>query len=502
MSRFFILIFIMMMLLIDIQESSGQLSGYNLLNFQVGNLPDEEPHDLTSHFNQLNLTYRYESLKAYLRMEHFLNRFEDRRYHQLSQYRVEYSNKGIELKVGHFYDMLGNGLLLRAYEIPGTIYEEAGFRSQYGFYRDIEGISAGYTGNIFSVKGIRGMPLVNEFPPTSPKEDRRRDLIEAIETGVNLGGQSVGLVYLRNNREDEVNNFGSLALSGSLPLSLSYQAEFSREIGKDIDFFSFEDEARFAYYLSLNFFVWKLGGSLELKKYNNYFLGTGFNDPPTLVKEQAYKVLNRSTHVTDLYTEHGYQVEMYYSTGSGQVITFNTSRAVNEYSTDYVFSEYFLELFSPIGKKTSLKTFLDYSRDDITAEDNRYAGGINLERSFRGQWGGIARIEYQLIERNAIQNDQIHNGVMIIGISKSAKVTASVVWETSTDPYLTDDFQTMEIETGIRHWLGANFSYKYNANHTLALFAGSRRGGPACTSGICYEVLDFTGVELRLTSKF
>ena len=38
---------------------------------------------------------------------------------------------------------------------------------------------------------------------------------------------------------------------------------------------------------------------------------------------------------------------------------------------------------------------------------------------------------------------------------------------------------------------------KPNRKNTIQLFAGKRRGGPACTSGICYEVLDFKGAEIK-----
>jgi hypothetical protein len=38
--------------------------------------------------------------------------------------------------------------------------------------------------------------------------------------------------------------------------------------------------------------------------------------------------------------------------------------------------------------------------------------------------------------------------------------------------------------------------------NTISMFAGKRRGGPACTSGICYEVLDFEGIEIRLKTIF
>ena len=38
-----------------------------------------------------------------------------------------------------------------------------------------------------------------------------------------------------------------------------------------------------------------------------------------------------------------------------------------------------------------------------------------------------------------------------------------------------------------RHWMGLDTKYKINMRHTITLFAGQRRGGPACTSGICYR---------------
>jgi hypothetical protein len=34
------------------------------------------------------------------------------------------------------------------------------------------------------------------------------------------------------------------------------------------------------------------------------------------------------------------------------------------------------------------------------------------------------------------------------------------------------------------------------------MFAGKRRGGTACTSGTCYYVPDFEGLELRVLSRF
>ena len=79
--------------------------------------------------------------------------------------------------------------------------------------------------------------------------------------------------------------------------------------------------------------------------------------------------------------------------------------------------------------------------------------------------------------------------------------SAALIWEFTNDEFVSDNPDTDEIET-VKHFPGINLMYKPNQKNTLKLFAGERRGGPACTSGICYEVLDFKGVEIRWTTKF
>ena len=75
------------------------------------------------------------------------------------------------------------------------------------------------------------------------------------------------------------------------------------------------------------------------------------------------------------------------------------------------------------------------------------------------------------------------------------------MWEFTNDSKYADIPGTEETELR-QHYPGLNVSYKPDRKNTLQLFAGKRRGGSACTAGICYEVLDFKGVELRWTVRF
>ncbi|MFC2081038.1 hypothetical protein ACFLR8_02390, partial [Bacteroidota bacterium] len=299
----------------------------------------------------------------------------------------------------------------------------------------------------------------------------------------------------------EASHYSSVNLTGNLPFDFSYNLEMAAELGKGAPLFSSPESSR-ALYASLMYSGWKFGGSLEWKDYRNFLFGTGFNDPPTLVKEHSYKVLNRSTHVPQLNHETGFQAELYYRSESGHMLTLNSSRARNESFRIYIFEEYFAELYSPIGESASIKWFLDFARDPFKDESHRYAGGGIFETPVFGKWNTLTELEYQYIERTGFLPGAVHNGVLIAGLSRGTRMSFSFTWELSTDPFQTDDPATLEIERGNRHWIGVDAKYKISKHHTLAVFAGQRRGGPSCTSGICYEVLDFTGMELRLTSKF
>ena len=397
--------------------------------------------------------------------------------------------------------MLGNGLLLRAYDTPGSVFESQGYRVRHGFYRDMFGFLGEYSGDVFRLKALYGKPLLNVLPPTLEWPERRSEDLYALSPGVSIGEQNIDLNYLYNITSTGNHHYTSAQITGNLPYDFSYNVELAAELGTGIPLFS-GPESIHGLYASLMYSGFRFGGSFELKNYSNFSLGSAYNDPPTLVREHSYKVLNRSTHVPLLTSESGFQSEVYYRFESGHMATLNTSRARNDLFELFVFEEYFAELYSPIGESASLKWFADYARDPFKDEPHRIATGGIFEAPVFGRWSALAEVEYQHIKRSGFLPGAVRNGVMIGGISRGSVFSMGLTWEISTDPFLTDDSNTIEIEEGIRHWVGIDTKYKINKHHTIAVFMGQRRGGPTCASGICYEILDFTGIELRFTSKF
>ncbi|MFC2113564.1 hypothetical protein ACFLTA_09880 [Bacteroidota bacterium] len=404
-------------------------------------------------------------------------------------------------KAGNFYEMLGNGLLLRAYDVPASVFESPGYRIRHGFYQDMFGFSGEYSGDMFRLKAMYGKPLVNVLPPTVDWKERRSENLYSVSPGISIGEQNIDINYLYNSSPTGHHHYSSAQITGNLPFDLSYNAELAMELGSGIPMFS-GAESIHGLFASLIYSGFAVGGSLEYKDYSNFSLGTAYNDPPTLVREHSYKVLNRSTHVPLLLNEKGFQAEVYYRLESGHMFTLNTSRARNELFQPFVFEEYFAELYSPIGESASLKWFADFARDPFKDETYRLATGGIFEAPVFGRWSTLAEVEYQYNERSGFLPGAVHNAVLIAGLSQGSLFSLSLTWEISTDPFMTDDPATIDIEKGSRHWLGVDTKYKINKHHTITVFMGQRRGGPACTSGICYEVLDFTGIELRFTSKF
>lgn len=490
----------LLLLLMLTLQASGQLTGSNLMEYQLGNIPDVKPSDLSTLYEQLNLQYRYKDLRLEGRIEQFYSTDSIKRdYQQLSQFQLRYRHKKTTLKVGNFYETLGRGLLLRSFEIPGSIIEDRVHRFREGFYRDILGVSFNYTGHVFRIKALRGKPLYNVVPPGNP--ERRDELVEAVQPEISFAKQHVGTIVMRHSRKGIQNTYGGVLAQGSLPFNLSYYAEYDRNISLNANPFEFGDNDSYGAYVSLNHYYGHYGASLEWKKYHHMLIGTGISEPPTLVKEQTYHVLNRSTHVTDLNDESGYQFEIYYQFDNGKMLTFNNSLSENHLSKVFQFYEYFLELYWPFAKGSSLKGFADFSKDNLYLENQRYATGIYYTQLFNNSYSATIESELQLINRQFNDNNPIKNLYLGLIFAKSTKFSTGITYEFTTDENVADRPGTVKVERS-RSFFGITSTYRPDSKDNITVFAGERRGGPACTSGVCYEVLAFKGLEIRWTTRF
>jgi hypothetical protein len=116
---------------------------------------------------------------------------------------------------------------------------------------------------------------------------------------------------------------------------------------------------------------------------------------------------------------------------------------------------------------------------------------------FNANWAMLtnssAEIGYQNQRFNRL-NQRVQNHVLALDFHYTPKWSTNILYEYSNDPFLTE-------RTSAR-WLGVGLRHKLTRKNSLQVFDGNRRGGPACQAGVCYEVLDFSGVEIRFTSRF
>ena len=106
----------------------AQLHLATVTEMQQGNLPGKSPNDLRTAYHQMNLDYAAGDLRFGLRGEGFAASRSGRNYGHLAQRFAHYHRGRLQLEAGHFYAILGSGLLLHAYELPGVITQERGSR--------------------------------------------------------------------------------------------------------------------------------------------------------------------------------------------------------------------------------------------------------------------------------------------------------------------------------------------------------------------------------------
>jgi hypothetical protein len=481
----------------------AQLYGTNTFEFQYGNLPYEENTDLTTSYDQLNLYYDQSNISVYGRFEYFQTPFNDRNYFALTQKRLQYEDDYFKVRIGNFYETIGRGLLLRSYDIPGSVYEDSFYRTRYAFNRDLEGVSIGYKNDWIEATALRSRPLFNPLPPNfKPDSARRPDLVDALESNFYITQDlSIGGAFMRSHSDgqNDYRELASLMYTYNLPFDVQLYGEYAFDT--DATLFAFNREDSYALYSGLNYFYASFGLSAEYKNYNQFRMGSGYNDPPSLIKEHTYPVLNRSTHVLSTANESGFQFEAFYNFEDGHAITANITTAKNDLAITNEYREYFLEGYYQVNDFLSFKTFIDYATDERKGEEDRISVGLITDKSFNYEWNLSLDLQYQTY-RQTVFNQDVENYFTSLSFSYLPSLTISLVFEATDDLLLTDNPNTFDIENNLRTWLGSNLRYKINRTHTLDIFAGKRRGGPACTSGICYEVLDFKGVELRFSTRF
>ena len=484
---------VLLLLLISQGILLGQISISNLMEYQRGNLPHTDPKSLSTLYDQVNVNYHINMFHVFTKIEAFKGADKSKSYAKFIQKGIGIEYQDLAVTIGNYYHIIGRGLLLRSYEIPGTVLEDIASRTRYGFYRDVEGALASYKTDTAEFYFFYGRPLNNLFPPTFSDDLRRSHLVKGIDSRIYIDKVTLSGSYLRDNYANSFKEYSSLAFEAVLPHDLQLYTEYAQQYGEDNKVLDMSQNTAHAFYIGTNWFYDTFGLSYEYKSYNKFLLG--YNDPPPLVKEHQYLLLNRSTHRIIPANETGWQVELFYRLDNGNAVNLNASESVNKLSgRRYIFNEQFIEFNYYLSEVTNVKAFFDHSIETLFAIDRRYTLGTNFETELTGLWSLSIDLEYQQFKQTVFNDKMIKNYATLLSVSNAPDLSFGFIIEKSNDP--------ADLPEGKKedYWISGNITYQLSQMHLISLFMGKRRGGNACTSGICYEILPFEGVELRLTS--
>jgi hypothetical protein len=252
----------------------------------------------------------------------------------------------------------------------------------------------------------------------------------------------------------------------------------------------------------LNFIHSWFSFSAEYKDYHAFTLG--YNEPPSLVKEHTFTLLNRSTHATIPLDERGWQIETLINLFDLNTATLNFSNATNDiYGNEFSYYEVYADLNFYPNETSHIKGFIDISEDEIKSQYERITGGISYERQLRTFWNILFELQNQQYDvrfkYNPDDNYSAANRLLGITISRSPGLSGGFVLEHSTDEAEIGENSSYGFFNR-KFWPGLIFNYNYKQDWDFGVFFGKRRGGNACTGGICYEVQPFEGIEIRINT--
>lgn len=490
----------------------AQLQLSSLSELQVGNLPDRAPDDLRTFYNQLNFGYALNDVRVGLRTEAFGSSASGRSYGEILQRFASYRRGALQATLGHFYTLIGSGLLAHAFELPGVLTEERSTRRRYQIVSDLDGFHVRYSKPWGYLQLLRGTPVNSDLPPGLKGINRRQGTIQGgsltlrprryLDAGLSLLHYDIG-----NRREVGAALSGRLRLAplfaqlGLPKIDADVYGEYALRDPTPERFFSLDRTLGRALYLSTTMTSGPWGLSFEFKDYRDFAL-TQINNPPPLIREHAAYLLNRITHDVLADDERGFQGELSYTSDGGHIFTANWTRAVRQLAPgkadDRSLRELFLQLNSPLGEFVEAQFFVDFNRNQILDDQRHRIIGTLWTWSASSQYTLEFDVQFQEVDRRFGSAKYPYSNLYFnMAVHRSSGISAGVQFERSTDVLATG-----ADPSGTTWWRGFTLNADLKTDHNLTVFAGQRRAGLACTSGTCYEILGFEGVEIRLHNRF
>jgi hypothetical protein len=493
----------------------------NLAEGRRGEDPDDPFPGVTSRrltfFDQLDLEAAHGAWRAGLRAEAYRSSQEPQHdVTALSRRHAEWVSPHLELRAGHFEALFGRGLLLRAFALPGVVREELG-TPQFGDARDLDGARLRAHGARFDVVALYGAPRRADEPPGEPRRGDVAGGLAALDIvpGLRLGAEATRTTApgAGGRPGPEIEAGGGFVQLGfdawlrraglerlSADMWVEYVAARGLQLTPETTSPKSAPDRGTGLYASQSLFVRDLlpglrwGTSIELASYHN--LDLDVNEPPALVREHPWALLNRRTHVTQAIQQQSWQVETHLDWGS-LALTLNASRAENRRSRQ--FRERYVEL-AGAWRGARLAVFADRAQDESAdlAALRTFGGGLTLPLG--GPHAVEIDIESQRGERElGVVDGRFTDRHASLAWSWANRFTLAAVHQSTDDPLEAEDAAG---RVHRRRFDALHASVPVGRHHELLVSWGRRRGGLACTAGTCYKVRAFDGMLARVVTRY
>lgn len=250
----------------------------------------------------------------------------------LRKLRLEFSRKGLDLKLGDLYEIWGRGLVLNSLD-DQSIDRDTGIR----------GLSINYDSHPWNIQFITGRSDIQLSTPTNPST-RKHDYTSfqnmyGINVGYSKNNHSIGSSFIQSKEKHSVNLFSTVPDTVNLKnqiMSLKYiynsslfdlYTEYiknqSYEFDETYNMYKEHSDGR-GLYSNLNLYLNLFSLNIEYIHYrfgtldpssrsnfvDNYGLFQPFQNPPTALNLNTNVLMNRVSHQTDFNNEIGYKIEL------------------------------------------------------------------------------------------------------------------------------------------------------------------------------------------------
>ena len=454
------------------------LTGNNELHFTVSQNNDslsrffEEWASISLLYKKIGIDLRYEA-----HIPPSPGNYHTETRHGIDFRTVSFQSQDITIKAGHFYTILGRGLTLRTFE-----------KRELGWDSKIDGVFLKYLNEKIECTLLGGIPYA--------ANGSKYDPLEAVE--ISFAPHDIvrlGATMVITNRPAYNSYWESLYFSINVPFGSVY-TEYAAQTFSEF----FNPDTGKALYITAAFFIQDLSLLAEYKYYRDYHLDEGmiYNNPPPVIKEHFYALFNRNQLLSNADNELGFLLEASYPVLQDNLLTASYAYSTNKDRTikyhdvhtqfDFQFPQTVHWILSTGLQKENRNRHITMVFNPTWTINEKYS----LKAEFQHQHTAVKDFEnYKKIPK---YYTQYYSGTL--GIYPD--ISFSVFAETTTDRYTQSDFKMGQN----RVWLGLEFSLTFLESHNLTLFAGTRRGGKNCTTGICKNEPTLKGFELKITSRF